>query len=196
MNMSIFYAILIVVGICAGIALTWFLVELIITLKKTQKKVDDIHRQITPTIENIEQITTRIQPAIDKVDPLIERVSLSVDAANLELMRVDQILENVNVVSENAANASNSVSNIVNAPAELLNRASNKIMGLFGSKDDDEIYGELEDGDDDVEQILEGAKQQKKRFGRRVINSNEVEQEVIPKHQSFDSNNNPYVSFE
>lgn len=196
MNMGIFYAVLIFVGVCVGIALAWFLVELVITLRKSRKKIDEVHQQLTPTIENIEQITEKIQPAIDKVDPLIERVSLSVDAANLELMRVDQIMENVNEITENAARATNSVGNIVNAPADLLNKASNKIVGLFGCGKKDQYIGQLNEGDN-IDQIVNQSKSQRKKFGRKVVKSNDVSNPNVEFPQNVDPANgtNPYVSF-
>ena len=192
MNMGIFYAVLIFVGVCVGIALAWFLVELVITLRKSRKKIDEVHQQLTPTIENIEQITTKIQPAIDRVDPLIERVSLSIDAANLELMRVDQIMENVNEITENAARATNSVGNIVNAPADLLNKASNKIVGLFGGGKKDEYVGQLNEGDN-IDQIVNQSKSQGRKFGRKVIKNQAPV--AAPQNTDYNSSANPYVSF-
>ena len=192
MNMGIFYAVLIFVGVCVGIALAWFLVELVITLRKSRKKIDEVHAQLTPTIENIEQITTKIQPAIDRVDPLIERVSLSIDAANLELMRVDQIMENVNEITENTARATNSVGNIVNAPADLLNKASNKIVGLFGGGKKDEYVGQLNEGDN-IDQIVNQSKSQGRKFGRKVIKNQAPV--AAPQNTDYNSGTNPYVSF-
>ena len=180
MNMGIFYAVLIFVGVCVGIALAWFLVELVITLRKSRKKIDEVHKQLTPTIENIEQITTKIQPAIDKVDPLIERVSLTIDAANLELMRVDQIMENVNVISESAANATTAVSNIASAPAELVNKASNKLLGFIGKGKNSGYIGQLDEGDN-IDKIVGKSDKQTKKFGRKVVKTEDKA--------------NPYVSF-
>lgn len=190
MNMSIFYAILIFVGVCVGIALVWFLIELVITIRKTRKKIDEVHSQLTPTIENIEAITTKIQPAIEKVDPLIERVSLTIDAANLELMRADQILENVNSISEDVANATTAVGNIANAPAELVGKASRKIQGLlFGSRNNN-IAGELGEGSE-IEEVAGQSKKQGRRFGRRVSKKNDSAITV----ENTKSSKNPFVSF-
>ncbi len=139
MNIGYLYVALIIVGIILGLALAFFIFELIITLRKTRTKVDEIHKQLTPTINNIETITNKIQPAVDRIDPLVERVTLTVDAANLELMRADQILENVNTITEGVADATTAVGNIANAPAELLNKAANKIGGIFGGGDKQEL---------------------------------------------------------
>lgn len=199
MNIGIFYAVLIFVGVCVGIALAWFLIELVVTLRKTRSKVDEIHEQLTPTIDNIEQITTKIQPALDKVDPLIERVSLTIDAANLELMRADQILENVNVITEGAASATTAVGNIANAPAELLNRAGKKITGLLGgSSVDDAIAGQFTDGSN-VDAIVDDSKSQGRIFGRRVKHSDpslsgQMPQQTIDPGQTTNLNN-PYLNY-
>lgn len=193
MNMSIFYAILIFVGVCAGIALTWFLIELVVTIRKTRNKIDEIHEQLTPTIANIEAITTKIQPAIERVDPLIERVSLTIDAANLELMRADQILENVNAITEGVSNATTAVGNIANAPAELMNKAGKKIQGvLFGSKLGSKIAGELNEGEN-VDEVLKQSKKSGRIFGRRVVKDN-AQQPVKAQNRKQESNN-PFVSF-
>ncbi|MDO5426662.1 MAG: hypothetical protein Q4F54_02665 [Coriobacteriia bacterium] len=171
------------------------MVELVITLRKSRKKIDEVHAQLTPTIENIEQITTKIQPAIDRVDPLIERVSLSIDAANLELMRVDQIMENVNQISENAAKATNSVGNLVNAPADLLNKASNKIVGLFGGGKKSEYIGQLEEGDN-IDQIVNQSRSQGRKFGRKVVkNDTSAGQTATIPQNVNNASSNPYVSF-
>ena len=183
MNMTIFYAILIFVGVCVGIALAWFLIELVVTLRKTRKKIDEVHAQLTPTIENIEAITTKIQPAIERVDPLIERVSLSIDAANLELMRADQILENVNSITEDLSHATTAVGNIANAPAELMNKASRKIQGLFGGSKN-KVVGELSEGSN-VDEVVVQSKKQGRRFGRKVVK----------KESNDKASNNPFVSF-
>ena len=87
--------ILTVVFICVGIALIVFLIELVRTVRSARTTIDNVQKQLEPTLAHVEQITNEIKPAIAKVDPLMDRVSLTIDAANLEMMRVDQILEDV-----------------------------------------------------------------------------------------------------
>lgn len=209
MNMSILYAILICVGACVGIALVWFLVELVITLKKTRNKVNEIHTQITPTLENIESITTKIQPAIDKVDPLIERITLTIDAANLELMRADQILENFNSISENALNATAAVENIASAPADLLSKAGHKISGIFtgGAKSVTGLLNDPKEKGGNVNKIVKQSKKQGRRVAKKAKKIaapvNEPAVEAVPainqKQKSVTypdtTNSNPYVTF-
>lgn len=161
------------------------------TLRKARKKVDEVTEELSPTIKNVEQITKKIQPAIEKVDPLIERVSLSIDAANLELMRADQILENVNVIAESAASATTAVGNIASAPADLINNVGKKIQGFIGSKKNKDIAGELGSGSDNIDQIVSQAERQGKLFGRRVKNR----KKKLNK-KSEDQSANPYVSID
>lgn len=161
------------------------------TIRKTRKKVDEIHAQLTPTIENIEAITTKIQPAIEKVDPLIERVSLTIDAANLELMRADQILENVNTITEGVSTATTAVGNIANAPAELLSKAGKKISGLIGGKHGSDTVGQLGDGDN-VDQIISQSRKQNRKFGRKIVRNKET---VNAENKKDRSSGNPFVSF-
>lgn len=193
MEMDIFIKILIVAGVCVAIALAWLFIELVMTIRKARKKVEEIHEQLTPTIKNVEQITEKVQPALEKVDPLVERVSLTIDAANLELMRADQILENVNVIAEGAANATTAVGNIASAPADLINKASKKISGFIsGKKKGADIAGELGEGSDNIDQIVNQAKHQGKIFGRKV----KGRKKKLNSNSDFGSHgsNNPYVN--
>ena len=77
--------ILTVVFICVGIALIVFLIELVRTVRSARTTIDNVQKQLEPTLAHVEQITNEIKPAIAKVDPLMDRVSLTIDAANLEI---------------------------------------------------------------------------------------------------------------
>ena len=179
MNIGYLYIVLIIIGILVGLALAWFMVELILTIRKARLKVDEIHEQLTPTLKNIEEISEKVQPTLEKIDPLMERVTLTVDAANLELMRADQILENVNVVSEGVANATTAVGNIASAPSNFANKAADKIVGLFGgSSIIDETVGQLGDGEDEIERLGNHTKNRKikrKRVRRRGNSDLDIE---------------------
>ena len=65
------------------------------------------------------------------MDPLVERVSLTVDAANLEIMRVDQILEDVGEITESVSSAVDAVDAAANAPLELVNSVTTKVRNAF-----------------------------------------------------------------
>lgn len=126
--------ILTVVFICVGIALIVFLIELVRTVRSARTTIDNVQKQLEPTLAHVEQITNEIKPAIAKVDPLMDRVSLTIDAANLEMMRVDQILEDVTAITDTASNAIEAVDNVANAPLELMNNVSSKVRKVLKPK--------------------------------------------------------------
>lgn len=126
--------ILTVVFICVGIALIVFLIELVRTVRSARTTIDNVQKQLEPTLAHVEQITNEIKPAIAKVDPLMDRVSLTIDAANLEMMRVDQILEDVTAITDTASNAIEAVDNVANAPLELVNNVSSKVRKVLKPK--------------------------------------------------------------
>lgn len=123
-----------VVYVLVGAALVWLAVELVLMIRKTRKTVEEVQRQLQPTLANVEEITDSIKPIVAKVDPLVERVSLTVDAANLEIMRVDQILEDVNGITGSLSSAVEAVDTAANAPLELVNSVSNKVRNVFKTR--------------------------------------------------------------
>lgn len=133
------------VFIVVGVALIWFLVELVRTLKTTRKTVEDLHAQVTPTLEQVQKITEDIQPAIAKIDPLVERVSLTVDAANLEMMRVDSILEDVNAVTDALSSTTLALDNVANAPLNVVSNVSNRVHNILKGRRSSESSSNLAD---------------------------------------------------
>lgn len=123
-----------VVYVLVGLALIWFLIELVQFLKTTRKTMVDLKKQVDPTLAHVETITASLEPVVARVDPLVERVSLTVDAANLEIMRVDQILENVTDITEGVSSAVDAVDTAANAPMKLVNSASEKVRGVFKAR--------------------------------------------------------------
>lgn len=123
-----------VIYILVGAALIWFIVELIVTVRRTRKTVDDLQKQLEPTLASVERISASLEPVASKVDPLVERVSLTVDAANLEIMRVDQILEDVGEVTDSVSSAVDAVDTVANAPVELVNTVANRVRGIFKAR--------------------------------------------------------------
>lgn len=120
--------------VLVGIALIWFLIELVLTLRKARQTVDDLQKQLEPTLQNVEQMTESLKPAVAKVDPLVERASLTVDAANLEVMRLDGILEDVGEITGSVANATNAVEKVTGAPVELVNNVTERVRKAFTPK--------------------------------------------------------------
>ena len=117
-----------------GLALIWFVIELVMTVRKARNTVTDVQKQLEPTLDSVQKITARIEPVTKKVDPLVDRVNLTVDAANLEIMRVDQILEDVTQVTNQLSKAANTVDTVTSAPVDLVNSMAKKVRNRFKSK--------------------------------------------------------------
>ena len=79
-------------GVIALIALAYLFVVLSKTIKEAMFKVN-------PLLDNAQDLITDAKPLVKKADPMMDRITLTIDAANLEIMRVDQILEDVNTVT-------------------------------------------------------------------------------------------------
>lgn len=123
-----------VVFILVGAALVWLVIELVMTVRKTRKTVSEIQKQVEPTLGSIERITASLEPVAAKVDPLVERVSLTVDAANLEIMRIDQILEDVGEITDSVSSAVDVVDTVTSAPMEMVNSVTTRVRNLFKSQ--------------------------------------------------------------
>ena len=78
-----------------------------------------------------DEIAEEAKPAVGRVDPLVERLSLTVDAANLELMRVDQILEDVTQITDSVSKAAGAVDTVTSAPIDLVNSLTGKLRSKF-----------------------------------------------------------------
>ena len=125
--------ILVIALLAVGI---WAVIELVLVLRRARKTVDTANELVTeaktslePTLARIDPIVEQVQPAAARLDPLVERAQLTVDAANLEIMRLDQILEDVSKVTEVAGKAAQSVDTVTSAPAELVTGAVEKLRG-------------------------------------------------------------------
>ena len=72
-----------VVYVLVGAVLVWFVVELALTIRSTRSTIDDAHKELTPTLQNVEKITAQVDPLIahvdalvtDQIDPLLTRVN-------------------------------------------------------------------------------------------------------------------------
>ncbi|WP_165062789.1 DUF948 domain-containing protein [Adlercreutzia sp. ZJ154] len=134
--MDILNMILPIVYIVVGVALIWFVVELALTIRKTRSTVEDMQKQIEPTLANVEQLTSDAKP-------LVERVSLTVDAANLEIMRVDEILQDVSSITGTASKTVTAVDNVTSAPLDLVSSFTNKVRDKFAPKRASDISKEI-----------------------------------------------------
>ena len=72
-----------VIYVLVGAVLVWFVVELALTIRSTRSTIDDAHKELTPTLKNVEKITAQVDPLIahvdalvtDQIDPLLTRVN-------------------------------------------------------------------------------------------------------------------------
>ncbi len=137
-----------IVYILVGCALVWFVVELVITIRKVRPKAIDTIDQLQPTITELQQMVTDIQPTVRKVDPLMDRVTLTVDSVNLEMMRVDEILEDVTQMTDAISKTVGVVDNVTSAPVEIVNSITSKVRDKFRPKfaSDESVAAGLKEG--------------------------------------------------
>ncbi len=129
--MNFFDILLPIVFALVGIALIWFVVELAMLVRKARGTVADVEKDLLPTLANVNKITEGVVPVTAKVDPLMDRVSLTVDAANLEIMRVDQILEDVGQITGSVTKTMDAVDTVTSAPVELVSSVTSKMRSKF-----------------------------------------------------------------
>lgn len=132
--MDILSALVPIVYIVVGIALIWLLVELIRMIRSMGAIAQDTQRQIEPIIEKTDSMLGDLEPVVKKVEPMVDRLALTVDAANLEIMRVDQILEDVSVVTHSLNSTASAMEELASAPVAVANGITNKVSSLFGGK--------------------------------------------------------------
>ncbi|TJW12286.1 DUF948 domain-containing protein [Parvibacter caecicola] len=129
--MNFFDILLPIVFALVGIALIWFVVELAMLVRKARGTVTNVEKDLLPTLANVNKISESVVPVTAKVDPLMDRVALTVDAANLEIMRVDQILEDVGQITGSVSKTMDAVDTVTSAPVELVNSVTNKMRSRF-----------------------------------------------------------------
>lgn len=123
-----------IIYVVLGIVLVWLVIEVVVTVRRTRKTVDELKQQVEPTLQHVESITASFEPVAKKIDPLVDRVSLTVDAANLEIMRLDQILEDVGEVTDSVSSTVSTVDAIASAPMDLVNNVTSKVRGAFRAR--------------------------------------------------------------
>lgn len=120
-----------VVYILVGVALVWLAIELALASRRARKTVTQMQRRLEPTLDHVEKITAQLEPVAPKIDPLVDRVSLTVDAANLEIMRLDQILEDVSEITDSATKTMNTVDAVTSVPLNLVGSVTEKVRTRF-----------------------------------------------------------------
>lgn len=114
-------------GVIALVALAYFLITLLKSFKQTMTKVDPLLDEAKVTLTEARDALEKVKPSLDRIDPLMERLTLTVDAANLEIMRVDQIMEDINTITGNVSKATESIDTITSAPLGAISSVTGKI---------------------------------------------------------------------
>lgn len=114
-------------GIVALIALAYFLITTVKSLRTTMAKVDPLLDECKVVLGQAQEMLDQTKPALDRIDPMLERLTLTIDAVNLEIMRVDQIMEDVNTITGNISKATESIDTVTSLPLDALSSVTSKI---------------------------------------------------------------------
>ena len=178
---SILVPVLIIVIIVFVVALVLMVLKLMKTVDIANETIVDLKAQLDPTLENVKIITTDIQPTVRKLEPVVDRVQLTLDAVNLEMMRVDEILEDVAQITDSASSASAAVDKISNAPVKAVSGVASKMREKFTSKNASAESAQIADQRSAVEQALEEYK-----AVAAVEVAESAEEEIVAKHKKAD----------
>ena len=123
--------ILYIAGAIALIALAVLFIYLVLLIKRANTMID---KQVNPMLDDAKVMTESLKPAVAQIDPLMERINLTMDATNLELMRLDEIMQDVSVITGHLADTTSTVNEITNVPLNAVNSVTNKVRGVFRSR--------------------------------------------------------------
>ena len=146
-----------------GIALVVLVLELVKILKVTRATLEDMQPKLDATMANVQQMTTDIVPTVAKIEPMVDSLQLTVDTINLEMMRVDQILEDITDITDAASSATAAVDNITNAPLNAVNNVASRVRSAFGGKSASQESAQLAEQRKAVAQALEEYKAAEKK---------------------------------
>ena len=123
--------ILYVAAAIALLALAVLFVYLVLLVKRTNELLD---KQVNPILDDAKDMTESLKPAVAQADPLMDRINLTLDATNLELMRLDEILQDVSVITDKLADTTTTVNEVTNIPLNAVNGVANRVRGAFKSR--------------------------------------------------------------
>ena len=128
-----------------AVILIWLMIEIAIVVRHSRKAIDDMKKSVDDVMVDVKQMSTDLAPAIKKIDPMVEKVTLTVDAANLEIMRLDEIMADVAVITDKGAKAANSIDSVTSAPMDLVGSVANKVKRRFGPKSASKVSMRISD---------------------------------------------------
>lgn len=176
---AVLNALLPLVLIAIGVALVVFIVELIKTVKTARGMLVDAE----PIVKNAKTMTDDLVPVVKKTEPLVDRVQLTLDAVNLEMMRVDEILEDVSQITDTAASATTAVDNIAHAPVKAVSNVATRVRGAFGTKSASDESAQLAEQRVAVAKALEDYKaaerQEAERSEAEAVVETESAEEIV-----------------
>ena len=88
-----------------GVCLIWLIIELVFAVRRSREAIKDAKKSLDSAVGDMNRVTNELMPALKKVDPLMDRVSLSVDAINLEILKLDEIVDDVKTMTSTASKA-------------------------------------------------------------------------------------------
>lgn len=103
-------------------------------VRRSRETIKEAKNSLDSAVGDMNRVTNELMPALKKVDPLMDRVSLSVDAINLEILKLDEIVDDVKTMTSTAANASQSINSLTSAPVDFVAEVTDKIRRRFGPK--------------------------------------------------------------
>lgn len=123
--------ILFIAGAIALLALAVLFIYLVLLIKRANDMID---KQVTPMLDDAKAMTESLKPAVAQIDPLMDRINLTMDAANLEIMRVDEIMQDVAVITDKLADTTTTVNEVTNIPLNAVNGVANRVRGAFKTR--------------------------------------------------------------
>lgn len=123
--------ILYIAAAIALIALAVVFVYVVLLLKRANDMID---KKVNPMLDDAKAMTESLKPAIAQIDPLMDRINLTMDAANLEIMRVDEIMQDVSTITGQLADTSTTVNEITNVPLNAVNSVTSRVRGVFKNR--------------------------------------------------------------
>lgn len=121
--------------VLVGIVLVWFVIELVMTVRKTRETVTSVQKQLEPTVEHVEKITASLEiPCATRSIPWSIACPSRSTPRIWRSWRLDQILEDVGEITSSASSAVNAVDTVANAPLELVNSVTKKVRRKFTPK--------------------------------------------------------------
>lgn len=115
------------VGCVALAALAYLLFTLVQVVKDTMVKVNPLLDDAQELTASAKVMAEKAKPAVEKIEPIMDRATLTMDAVNLEIMRVDQLMEDINSITTQVSKATDSLDAVASAPLDFVSKVTTKL---------------------------------------------------------------------